>query len=51
MWGRTQQEFEHALPLRGDEDAQRISLTFRSIVPGHEEALGREADDPCVAPG
>ena len=48
MWGGTQQAFEHALPLRGDTDARRISLTFRSIVPGHEESLGGEADDPCV---
>ena len=51
MWGNTQQAFEHALPLRGDADARRISLTFRSIVPGHEEALGRDADDPCVRIG
>ena len=48
MWGRTQEEFEHELPLRPG-DGHRISLTFRSIVPGFEDALGAAADDPCVA--
>ena len=48
MWGRTQEEYEHQLPLR-PADGHRISLTFRSIVPGFEAALGDAADDPCVA--
>ena len=44
----TQEEFEHELPLRPG-DGHRISLTFRSIVPGFEDALGVAAEDPCVA--
>jgi hypothetical protein len=50
MWGRTQEEFEHELPLRPG-DGHRISLTFRSIVPGFEDAMEAAADDPCVAQG
>ena len=34
--GRTQEAFEHELPLRPG-DGHRISLTFRSVVPGFEE--------------
>ena len=45
MSGRTQELFEHELPLRSD-DPHRISLTFRSIVAGYE--IGREEYDPCT---
>lgn len=38
MEGDAQDIFEHELPLRPD-DGERISLTFRSIVPGFEDAL------------
>ena len=48
MWGRTQEAFEHELPLRPG-DGHRISLTFRSIVPGFEDGIGAAADDACVA--
>lgn len=48
MWGRTQEAFEHELPLRPG-DGHRISLTFRSIVPGFEDGVGAAADDACVA--
>mmetsp|Transcript_38621 Transcript_38621/g.123800 ORF Transcript_38621/g.123800 Transcript_38621/m.123800 type:complete len:303 (+) Transcript_38621:82-990(+) len=30
--------YEHELPLRGPDDPERISLTFRPIVPGFEDA-------------
>ena len=40
MAGETQSQWEHALPLEPGRDPHRISLTFRSIVPGWEE--GRE---------
>ena len=45
MAGRTQEVFEHELPLRS-EDPHRISLTFRSIVPGYE--ADRDAYYPCT---
>lgn len=45
MAGRTQELFEHELPLRAD-DPHRISLTFRSIVAGYEAE--RDAYDPCA---
>jgi len=45
MAGRAQEVFEHELPLRPD-DPHRISLTFRSIVPGYE--ADRNAYDPCT---
>ena len=34
--GRTQEAFEHELPLLRPGDGHRISLTFRSVVPGFE---------------
>ena len=40
MSGETQSHWEHALPLESCDDPHRISLTFRSIVPGYED--GRE---------
>ena len=46
MAGATQDHYEHELPLR-DDDPPRISLTFRSIVPGFEDALAT-ANDLCV---
>ena len=46
MAGATQDHYEHELPLR-DGDPPRISLTFRSIVPGFEDALAT-ANDLCV---
>eukprot|EP00629_Pelagomonadales_sp_RCC1024_P009382 CAMPEP_0119276252 /NCGR_PEP_ID=MMETSP1329-20130426/15108_1 /TAXON_ID=114041 /ORGANISM="Genus nov. species nov., Strain RCC1024" /LENGTH=208 /DNA_ID=CAMNT_0007276679 /DNA_START=213 /DNA_END=835 /DNA_ORIENTATION=- len=42
MRGRCQEQYEHELPLVGDAPP-RISLTFRSIVPGFE---GRAGKDP-----
>jgi len=36
MAGATQEFFEHTLPLHGPRSPARISLTFRSIVPGFE---------------
>ena len=47
--GRTQEAFEHELPLRPG-DGHRISLTFRSIVPGFEDGIGAaEEANACVA--
>ena len=48
MSGDCQSHLEHELPLR-PTDGHRISLTFRSIVPGFEEARRRLAPPP--APG
>ena len=42
--GRTQEAFEHELPLRPG-DGHRISLTFRSIVPGFEDGIGAAEDE------
>lgn len=41
MEGDAQDVFEHELPLRPD-DGERISLTFRSIVPGFEDAIAAD---------
>jgi len=41
MEGDAQDVFEHELPLR-PEDGERISLTFRSIVSGFEDALSAD---------
>lgn len=45
MEGNTQDLFEHELPLRVG-DPHRISLTFRSIVAGHEDLEAKY--DPCT---
>jgi len=53
MAGRAAQEaWMHRLPLE-DPAPQRISLTFRSIVPGLEDALSRSGAklDDCVSVG
>mmetsp|Transcript_174 Transcript_174/g.447 ORF Transcript_174/g.447 Transcript_174/m.447 type:complete len:336 (-) Transcript_174:316-1323(-) len=58
MRGRTQEFFEHRLPLSKDAtdeaslskttlDPLRISLTFRSIVPGFEDEQAEIAKDVC----
>ena len=44
MGGGTQREWLHRLPVEdGDPAPHRISLTFRSIVPGFEDGLGADA--------
>ena len=51
MAGTTQDHWLRRLPLPGADAPHRISLTFRSIVPGFEEALAsraREMSD-CTA--
>lgn len=45
MTGDAQDKFEHELPLDGGADPPRVSCTFRSIVPGFEEAWA-EIHDP-----
>eukprot|EP00957_Ditylum_brightwellii_P056228 4262652-Ditylum_brightwellii.AAC.1 len=48
MMGDAQEYFEHELPVSsGSSDAERISLTFRSIVPGFEDA---ELEPPIYIP-
>jgi alkylated DNA repair dioxygenase AlkB len=48
MKGNTQQYYEHYLPLESDTDPLRISLTFRSIVPGYEHDKEIATDMRCV---
>ena len=51
MGGAAQQHWQHALPLDEAGAPERISLTFRSIVPGFEEELARRGPvgfDSCV---
>ena len=43
MAGTTQETWLHRLPLPGPGAAHRIALTFRSIVPGYEDALAAAA--------
>jgi alkylated DNA repair dioxygenase AlkB len=51
---RTQEYYEHSLPLETDKDGKddaaplRISLTFRSIVPGYEQDGGMAIDKCCT---
>ncbi len=48
MQGSTQEDYEHCLPLDNQAAPARISLTFRSIVPGWE--IGRKvASDTCCS--
>jgi hypothetical protein len=47
MAGDTQEKWLHQLPSE-DGAGQRISLTFRSIVPGFEEALQDEPMSSCT---
>mmetsp|Transcript_11387 Transcript_11387/g.23338 ORF Transcript_11387/g.23338 Transcript_11387/m.23338 type:complete len:251 (-) Transcript_11387:265-1017(-) len=44
-----QELYEHCLPLEKDTAPLRVSLTFRSIVPGYEQALGTIAKDSCCS--
>ena len=37
MAGAAQEHWEHSLPLDDGAAPRRVSLTFRSIVPGYEE--------------
>jgi alkylated DNA repair dioxygenase AlkB len=48
MKGNTQHYYEHCLPGDGDLDPLRISLTFRSIVPGYERDKEIATDKCCV---
>jgi alkylated DNA repair dioxygenase AlkB len=54
MQGTTQEHYEHCLPLMNtstgtNDDPHRISLTFRSIVPGYEQGCKEIALDQCCA--
>ena len=51
MAGATQRHWLHRLPLCGPGAPHRISLTFRSIVPGFEDALAAAAAAAGGAPG
>ena len=45
MIGNVQEHYEHCLPLMDDKEdvnPQRISLTFRSIVPGYETFMKQQ---------
>lgn len=48
MQGATQEEYEHCLPLDEQAAPPRISLTFRSIVPGWEAERDRATDACCT---
>ena len=48
MKGATQEHYEHCLPLESDNDPHRVSLTFRSIVPGFEQNRDIAVDDCCI---
>lgn len=53
MQGNTQEEYEHCLPLleeHQEESPPRISLTFRSIVPGWESNQEIPTDTCCTEP-
>ena len=45
MAGAAQDHWEHSLPLDSRAAPRRVSLTFRTIVPGYEE--GRSPPIPC----
>jgi alkylated DNA repair dioxygenase AlkB len=49
MQGTTQEHYEHCLPLSTIDDPHRISLTFRSIVPGYEQGCKEIVVDQCCA--
>ena len=49
MAGSAQEGWLHRLPLSGPGAPHRISLTFRSIVPGFEDALAAAAAADCTA--
>jgi alkylated DNA repair dioxygenase AlkB len=48
MQGQTQDLYEHCLPLETSNAPHRISLTFRSIVPGFEQGKGIATDKCCI---
>lgn len=49
MQGKTQEYYEHCLPLDENEsNPHRISITFRSIVPGYEQGREIAADQCCT---
>jgi alkylated DNA repair dioxygenase AlkB len=47
MKGNVQENYEHCLPLLKEYDGHRISLTFRSIVPGFESGQDIAQDRCC----
>jgi alkylated DNA repair dioxygenase AlkB len=49
MAGNAQEDWLHRLPLPGPSAPHRISLTFRSIVPGFEDAAAAAAAAACTA--
>jgi hypothetical protein len=51
MAGDTQEKWLHQLPDTGDDMPHRVSLTFRSIVPGFEDRLGATTSSDCKRNG
>jgi alkylated DNA repair dioxygenase AlkB len=49
MAGSAQEGWLHRLPLSGPDAPHRISLTFRSIIPGFEDALAAAAAADCTS--
>jgi len=48
MQGATQEEYEHCVPLEEGSAPLRISLTFRSIMPGWEAEQHKATDTCCT---
>jgi len=49
MRGSAQEKYEHCVPLTSDQDPHRISLTFRSIIPGCEQGKEIAVDQCCTS--